>query len=264
MARWRWSASGCPGRRIRAKGIRLHALHHRLPGMRRHRVGQVIGTAVGAASQDLASSGSLDRRVGDQADARDGPLVELGGANGPSGNKEISALRPRSRAAMSSSSRNVPWLIMICRENGSVSGSRRVRSQRSRISPGVRRSTSHHSGWANGAPGWHSQNPAPCVRLGAGPFPRGDGILGHLLAAGGAGCGDQCDAASRGQANEVSSIHVAALPVVIMTVRARFHVRSRRPIRQLLRGKGRCGLRADYALPRFFDWAASLEWPVTS
>ena len=57
--------------------------------------------------------------------------------------KEISALRPRSRAAMSSSSRNVPWLIMICRENGSVSGSRRVRSQRSRISPGVRKSTSH-------------------------------------------------------------------------------------------------------------------------
>ena len=54
----------------------------------------------------------------------------------------ISARSPRSRAAMSSSSRKVPWLIMICRENGSVSGSRRVRSQRSTISSGVHRSTS--------------------------------------------------------------------------------------------------------------------------
>ena len=53
------------------------------------------------------------------------------------------ARRPRSRAAMSSSSRKVPWLIMICRDWGSVSGSRRVRSQRSTISFGVPRSTSH-------------------------------------------------------------------------------------------------------------------------
>ena len=54
-----------------------------------------------------------------------GRSSSLPGPKAPSGNSVTSASSPRPRSAMSSKSRKVPWLIMMWRENGSVSGSRR-------------------------------------------------------------------------------------------------------------------------------------------
>ena len=62
--------------------------------------------------------------------------------NSPCGHNATSAFTPCSASPITSSSRKAPWPISTCRPNGSVSGSRRSRSQYSVMPPSSRRSTS--------------------------------------------------------------------------------------------------------------------------
>ena len=139
MARCRCSASGCaaPTKPVRKReggdAVGDGPQAQRRPARAAHRPRGWCGAAESGRTAGSGRDRGIARAGGCAPPAG---VSSAGGPNSPCGNSSMSARRPRRRAARSSSSRKVPWLIMIWRDSGSVCGSRRVRSQYSVISSG--------------------------------------------------------------------------------------------------------------------------------
>ena len=194
-----------------AQRVRLHRIGHGLPGCGRHRRAPgrrrcgwcgASGSARTAGPWPRSASGTRRMRATGRPSTCCGPKA-------PSGKSVISARWPRSRAARSSSSRKVPWLIMIWREYGSVSGSSRVavaaQHDLARLAqvhqPGLQVVRMRRQDGV-------AQHPAAQVGLVARALPGGHGLRRHGAgAAADAGRGSHHHAPA-GDANELATMHV--------------------------------------------------------